>query len=1151
MKKQRGKLKCICQKTLIKSMVRNILIIEFMEFASMERIVICHTKSSLLKQIKEQKYGLIKDLYTVKERRANKNKIIEDYEEEVVNEKKRKKKDLQSQIIEDEDSFLSETSDYETNDTISKSLFDESPKIQICKRYLDGYYSDSKYNLYSKASDDKIKYSSDREEASIKESKMLFSKLEYDKHLSIYLHKYKVLDGEKAKIMIKKIDRKRQKTKKIIKKDKINLRKKRKLKEKKFDEDNFIVDDFNDISFVSNRSFLEDEKSVFSLKSNATSGKNVRQDRPLKRNAFTTLFENNQIYSTKTKKSDLSIKEVKSLYANDKNCSITSYFPKITEVNNQLEKEVIKTLSRILNNDIFQDLLIFLKTTDVSYQMFTHVNTFHTTLINKGNTIDREILSPIELTDTMFQIGNEIFEFVGVQESFIDNFKKLVSFYRHNLQLYLVFYENQCFSEKSKFLNSLENLKKCENLLKILMRRVYEVEGEQGKIFKFNLIKGIHSEIINTFTLLSNVILFHSNYIDNYYDEVIIRYENFLCIIKALWLKSSEKLSKSFKIFLQILYYQILTKLFSIDFKPLLREFSKTLNPKYTAFISFFYRIVDVYLYITSENHTDTALIEKSIELINTMFYDFMYPSLKSNFSLKISSEDEEVSKRKFNEEFQILLRDLYNDNFLDKLTFEKTFKSHLYHLFVINITKCYNLEELSSDTQKLLFDAPFIQICHRYLNLLNLTLIDTRQKLTKFDFIQKFYSTIDMNDSFYDIESKINNISNISTKKIFNLEVKKKLYYRYINSDITSLMDIQKFWKIDTISVCKIVLNILKSFTSSKRKYLDISDCLKKKDLYKLLEFINTGQEVEDHLILSFITSCVTILSNLISAQSDENSRKRNLSKFTMELGSSKAIFDSQILTETSMKLGLVPTLCIVLSFLKFINFFQNKDSRRHCVKVIVDNLNFEKSTPSLKGFMISIFLRLIQHFDSQNSREDVKSYIDNYLNPYVKGVISLIKEMENKSLKENDQSILTELYETIHFYLKSLMSISEDKGNKLLINNQNIIDELREVISTKNVFPSNYKKMVVTILNNLFENIHQSSEDLFQNVVLNDEMEIDLDFHEMSQDEIVFLEKNELIAKTFLVNVINSYVTDKRNSQFYKGKVSYDLANVSLSLT
>ena len=99
--------------------------------------------------------------------------------------------------------------------------------------------------------------------------------------------------------------------------------------------------------------------------------------------------------------------------------------------------------------------------------------------------------------------------------------------------------------------------------------------------------------------------------------------------------------------------------------------------------------------------------------------------------------------------------------------------------------------------------------------------------------------------------------------------------------------------------------------------------------------------------------------------------------------LTDSKENFDKKLLTETTPVMGIVPILSVVLSYLKFINYFKSNNSREYCVKNLSEMLNFDNSYPFLKGFTISLFLKLIQNFD-QNSK-DLAKYIT-LLNSYVK---------------------------------------------------------------------------------------------------------------------------------------------------------------------
>ena len=59
---------------------------------------------------------------------------------------------------------------------------------------------------------------------------------------------------------------------------------------------------------------------------------------------------------------------------------------------------------------------------------------------------------------------------------------------------------------------------------------------------------------------------------------------------------------------------------------------------------------------------------------------------------------------------------------------------------------------------------------------------------------------------------------------------------------------------------------------------------------------------------------------------------------------------------------------------------------------------------------------------------------------------------------------------------------------------------------------------------------------------------MEIDIK-NDLEDFEKSFLEKTVQYSTVLLVNIVNSYITDNRNSQYYKGKVTKDLANVSNS--
>ena len=1022
-----------------------------------------------------------------------------------------------------------------------KNIFNETPNFQLHKRKLDGYYTDNKYEFYN--DDYLIKYASDKDISSSFKEKFFFSKIVFYKNLRNYSHKYKILDNSEANSLLTTYRKKKYLLNKMknCKKNR-KPKKKHKLREKKFIEDNFsgekIFDEYSKSIYKSN--LLDDQNSITSGQSNNYFKNN--KPKIYKRNS---LKEEIALDSLLNKKKNLSVSDSKSLYSNDKNCLILNYFPKMTEteINNQLENEVIKTLAKLINNDSFNELFIFIKTPNVSFQVFSIIDNYYSTLIEQGNFIDTETLDKIKHSENCYIIRDKLFDFE--ENKLLENFKNLVRFYKDNIKDYFNFYQSSSQDHQITFLSALDNIKQSENLIKFRVKNINELDGDGKNVIKNNIIKVILGDFIEVFIKFSNVILYPSNYFESHYEEIFIRFENFLSILKVLTIKSNEKFIKLVKLFLDICLFQILVKLLDSDLKHLLRNSSSNLKFKYVTFISFFNRLIEIYLYIINDSKVDIysnqKSNEKSIELVNNIFYEYLYPAVNSSFTNKSSFDDLNNEKKKF----ESLLRDLFNSNYLDKATFEKSFKSNLYQIFIINIVKCQNLNLVSSDTQKIMFDMPFLQLCHRYLNMLILILVDNKKNLEKFEFLEKFFSYSQNNGkSFYDIENNIFDISNLSTKRIFNTEVKKKLYYRFVNSDITSIMEIQQIWKIDPVIIIKIVLCILKSFY--KKKHTEISDCLKKKDLYKLLNSIYTGEEIDDDKVLFFISSCVNTLSFLISSSPDENSRKRILTKFVSALTDSKENFDKKLLTETTPVMGIVPILSVVLSYLKFINYFKSNNSREYCVKNLSEMLNFDNSYPFLKGFTISLFLKLIQNFD-QNSK-DLAKYIT-LLNSYVKKVILSIIEMEKSKLKDEDQSILTELYETLHFYIKNLITISEDSSNVLLIKNQSILDELKEVLSIKNVFPFIYKKMVINIINNLCENIYKNSETLIQNIHFNDDdMEIDIK-NDLEDFEKSFLEKTVQYSTVLLVNIVNSYITDNRNSQYYKGKVTKDLANVSNS--
>ena len=88
-----------------------------------------------------------------------------------------------------------------------------------------------------------------------------------------------------------------------------------------------------------------------------------------------------------------------------------------------------------------------------------------------------------------------------------------------------------------------------------------------------------------------------------------------------------EKFIKLVKLFLDICLFQILVKLLDSDLKHLLRNSSSNLKFKYVTFISFFNRLIEIYLYIINDSkvgiYSNQKSNEKSIELVNNIFYEF------------------------------------------------------------------------------------------------------------------------------------------------------------------------------------------------------------------------------------------------------------------------------------------------------------------------------------------------------------------------------------------------------------------------------------------------------------------------------------------------------------------------------------------------
>ena len=651
-----------------------------------------------------------------------------------------------------------------------------------------------------------------------------------------------------------------------------------------------------------------------------------------------------------------------------------------------------------------------------------------------------------------------------------------------------------------------------------------------------------------------------------------------------------------FSQFLLILSYFILIKIYSLDFSEInLKKFNKSKLNQSFQYMSLFIIVSENYNKIKKSTNSSKIFspnenIEVLLDINKLIFDEFLTEGLLNNpnpnfefdqnFLVNISNNKNKqnfentshIFKYNLKNNFYFMVKDIFFENVVNKQILHKNFKCCLYKIFICLTNNIYDSNLISGDVRNFIHNDIFLHIYKRYFNLILISLYFSNLKFIKFsvfdDIFEKniFIQSTKNSDlkitqknifSYYDLENITNNINNLELKRKINFTKKCKLLNEYLLSDIKTIILLDKYWKLDPDTLIKYIFSFFNILNSQHRRNLMVDDQLNNKNLYKLIDMIfdhgnikeNTNEEKQDinyfsqecffPPLIEFIFKCNRLIRKLLHLCKEEKHKKILLNKFHSNV--SKYLISEKNYSENSLefiqpKLGTIPRISIAVCYVEFAYVFMNNSDIELTVEKIRDILDFEKSSAFMKGFNISIFIKIILNFSRKNI--NLTKLIGN-LNNQIKNLnLQIIqyenykknKILENHNLNENNNDNLkTEIFPTLHFVLNNLLNISKERP-KIFIENPIILEELKNLLEIKFKLALNYKQIIINILTNCVEQFEDYLNDTKISEIKNNRILIEEDGITFEIDDTLFecnqVDNNMNINNSFLIKLRDDFL-------------------------
>jgi hypothetical protein len=820
---------------------------------------------------------------------------------------------------------------------------------------------------------------------------------------------------------------------------------------------------------------------------------------------------------------------------NNKSNSILTYFPQVSNVNTKREGEILKNLSRLINNGKYTELLNLLDKDPqrIYYQLISDISSKHSELINKSNDIDSELIETIFISEMNFKIEEKTFDFLNDSKKSI---LMLFEFYKQNLSNLMSILHGEEISnsvnnitDPNEYLFKIvNNVKTSENLIKYIIKNHEKISNLNFSNFK--------SEICNIFLIFLTRLFTMENINDEIYEEIKIdRLVAFLMILKVMFsifsikkeTLSMDSLKEVTTNFIKIVVYLVLSKLFWFNTKNLIENLNQV------VYMSLIQILTDVYSTLHSINEKDS----NALKLLDMVFKDFFYTGASITGDFQVPD---------IKAYFLDTCKKYFNGNFFDSNSFEKNMKSSFYKIFILQTNSISHLNEVSADTKKLIFNPLLLQLYHRYFNLFLLMFCEggkvkwETDTNSLFKFFEEYYSIICKENSlsYYDFDTIIKSVDNIEVKRILFSEIKGNMLRKYLLSDTNTLLILESIWKIEDKLKLKIIFKFLASLVQPSRKNIISEEEINKKNLYSVIDIIFTSAPEEGadiSTLNTFILNICKIVRNiLVKDRSDDITRKQLLSIFVQH--SKNKIFTeiAQSANTYENKLGIIPTFTIVLCLIEFKNIFEINENIELSVKKISEIFESNKTSTLMKAFNIAILLRVVMKLSKR--KLSITKYVD-LICQNIKTVLVTINELNQQLNMDNNEKIREEHSRTIEYFLKIFIQIAREDPN-VIINNPQILEEMKNIVSSDSMNKT-CKRMVFIIIELILskfeelviESNKENEKSKKVETIVFEGMELDLDFDDMFPEEEN--EKNEInyslnnFQTEFLNKLKNNFVT------------------------
>lgn len=448
--------------------------------------------------------------------------------------------------------------------------------------------------------------------------------------------------------------------------------------------------------------------------------------------------------------------------------------------------------------------------------------------------------------------------------------------------------------------------------------------------------------------------------------------------------------------------------------------------------------------------------------------------------NLKNSESDinHKINKKyifKIKNNFNFLVKTYINENVVHKDLATSKFKSCLYKIFICFTNRILDNSSMSMDIRAFLHNEIFIELYKRYFNMLFLVFFDCNFKHTKFFFIENsiekniifpIYNTNKNCDyknnnasiekcnqgnifSYFDLENVKKLISSAELKNKINMKKKSNLIYEYLLSDLKTLIIINKYWKIEQLTLLKNIFALFKVMNSKHRRYNEAEAFKNNRSVFNLIDSVfkidpnHSQNKYSENLITqdfdsdcddddslffqqtSFFTPlfefsfiCTRLFRKILLCSKDEKHKKKLLSHFNNQVSSfitKDKLYNESLFEYQVPKLGLIPHLIIAFIYIELANYQTDFDDINLCITKIYDILDFNKSSVYLKGIIIAVTIKILLNYSLKNFA--LEKLIFN-LNQQIKFLYTQIIQ-KNYNNKENFISIRNDSTNIINYSL------------------------------------------------------------------------------------------------------------------------------------